>query len=101
MSVLVTTLVFAAILAAYLAILAVTVVILDETLAKPKKLAQAAIAVLLPILGPITILFMAHAVSPAMLRWVPWPFKAMVADRAIKRYSSLEEQSSQSDATGL
>ena len=92
---------FTAVFATYLALLAVTVILSDETLARINKLAQAAIAIFIPVIGPVTVLFMAHTVSPALLRWVPWPFKAMVADRSIKRYSSLEEQTAESDASGL
>ena len=94
-------LILLALFATYLLVLAVTVVLLDETLINSKKLAQSAIAILVPVIGPVTVLFMAHTVSPTLLTWVPWPFKAMVADGSIKRYSSLEEQAAESDATGL
>ena len=70
----------------YLAILAVVVVIFDCTLRPWQKVAQCLVAILMPLLGPITILFMAHTIVPGLIRWVPWPFKKMVSDEEIKRY---------------
>jgi len=83
-------------LAVYLAILALVVVLSDATLSSIQKIAQSIVSLCLPILGPVTVLFMAHAVTPKLLRWVPWPFRNMVSDREIRRYSSEEDQSSDS-----
>lgn len=83
-------------LSVYLGLLAVVVVLSDETLGALQKVAQCLLSVFIPLLGPLTVLFMAHTVSPWVLRWVPWPFKSMVSDKAIKRYSSEAEQSGDS-----
>jgi hypothetical protein len=80
-------------LGVYLAALAVAVVVFDSTLQTPQKFAQCFVSVLIPLLGPLTVLFMAHTVSPELLRWVPWPFRNMISDKEIKRYSSEEDQS--------
>ena len=80
-------------LAIYLALLAVVVVLSDYTLRPVQRLAQCFVSVFIPLLGPLTVLFMAHTVTPKLLRWVPWPFKNMVMDKEIKRYSSKEDQS--------
>lgn len=96
MTIITATLYLAAAIATYLALLAVTVVLADSTLRPVQKIAQCIVSVLVPVLGPLTVLFMAHTVSPGLLRWVPWPFRNMVSDKEIKRYSSEEEQSSDS-----
>ena len=87
----------ATLIAAYLAILAVAVVLLDGTLSQGQKIMQCLAAICVPILGPITVLYMAHTVMPQILRWVPWPFRNIVAGTEIKRYSSPEEQSGDSN----
>ena len=90
---------FTAALAAYLCALAVVVVVCDSTLKTSQKTGQCLVSLLLPVVGPLTVLFMAHDVTPSLIRWVPWPLRDLVRDKAIKRYSSLEEQGPESDAT--
>ena len=79
-----------ALVAAYLAVLAVVIVLRDKTLSLLQKIAQGSISICVPVLGPLTILYMAHPVTPQLLRWVPWPFKDMVADVDLRRLSEDE-----------
>jgi len=86
-------------IAAYLAILASLVVLLDPTLERFQKLAQICISLLVPVLGPVMVLTMAHDVTKTLLRWVPWPFRSLIANKPIKRYSSADDQTAESDAS--
>jgi hypothetical protein len=52
-----------AVLAAYLAVVAVVVVLSDGALRPKQKVIQCLVSILVPVLGPLTILFMTHTVN--------------------------------------
>lgn len=78
-------------LAVYLTVVAWYVIFLDDDLPTRRRLAQSILSLVIPILGPLTVLHFAHPLPSHLYRLVPWPFRALVEGRPTRESAGNEE----------
>lgn len=79
------------ILAVYLTAIAWYAIFSDGALPTRQRLAQSVLSLVVPILGPLTVLHFAHPLPARLHRLVPWPFRALVEGRPMRESAGNEE----------
>ena len=70
--------------------LAMVCILLDPELTRAQKIGQTVFAIIVPIIGPVFVLYIVNTHSPEVIKrlYLPWPLRDMIIGEEKIRYKS-------------